>query len=65
VIEKTVIDMNSSNLYLFRFFLLEYHVGFMVFWYVPTFSGKNLGHKSRSSYILVRVLLFMVVSCCS
>jgi len=44
--------MTSSNHYLFHYFLLEYHFGYMLFWYVPTFSGRKLGHKSRSSYKL-------------
>jgi len=29
--EKAVIDMNSSNHYLFHYFLLEYHAGSILF----------------------------------
>jgi hypothetical protein len=42
-----VIGMIFLNPYLFHYFLWEYRVSFM-----PTFTGTQLAHKSRSSCIL-------------
>jgi hypothetical protein len=40
--EAAVGVLTIPNLYLFHYFLWEYH-----FWFMPTFSGTQLGHKTR------------------
>jgi len=33
----------------FHYFLQEYYFLFMTFWFMPTLSGTQLGHKTRTS----------------
>jgi len=41
------------SLYLNTFFLWEYHFLFMPLWFMPTFSGTKLGHRTRRYCIRV------------
>jgi len=40
----------------FYYFLFNCHVWFMPFWFLATFSGTQLGHKSRTTYNVFNVV---------
>ena len=46
--EEDVIGMTAPNTHLLHYFLCEHHFLLTSFWFIPIFSGIQLGHKTRA-----------------